>query len=72
MAEAGASTDLIVLAYLKGQGFYRALMALEDESNVCSDAYDSEMMFLRWLMYGALSSKQAALISPALTPHFQV
>ena len=51
MAEAGASTELIVLAYLKGQGFYRALMALEDESNMCSDAYDSEMMFLRWLMY---------------------
>ena len=51
MAEAGASTDLIVLAYLKGQGFYRALMALEDESSMCSDAYDGEMMFLRWLMY---------------------
>jgi hypothetical protein len=50
MAEAGASTDLIVLAYLKGQGFYRALMALEDESNMCNDTYDSEMMFLRWLM----------------------
>jgi hypothetical protein len=51
MADAGASTDVIVLAYLKGQGFYRSLMALEDESNICSDAYDSEMMFLRWLMY---------------------
>ena len=51
MAEAGASTEVIVLAYLKGQGFYRSLMALEDESNICSDAYDSEMMFLRWLMY---------------------
>jgi hypothetical protein len=51
MADAGSSTEVIVLAYLKGQGFYRSLMALEDESNMCSDAYDGEMMFLRWLMY---------------------
>jgi len=62
MAEAYASTELIVLAYLKGQGFYKALMALEDESSMCSDAYDSEMMFLRWLM---CSSPQPTLSFPS-------
>jgi hypothetical protein len=63
MAEAGASTELIVLAYLKGQGFYRSLIALEDESSVCSDAYDSEMMFLRWLMY---FSPNSTIYSPSI------